>query len=507
MAPSVLRNIPSVNDLLEHPRLKSLSDRLSHNVVVTSVRTFLDDLRSEVTRTAQEMNLPSVSELADRIAGRILHDEQPLLRPVINATGILLHTGLGRAPLAEEAIAAMVDVARDYASVEVDLPTGDRSQRTLAVEGVLKQITGAEAALVVNNNAGATLLTLAALCAGREAIVSRGQLVEIGGSFRMPDVMAASGARLRDVGTTNKTHLRDYADAIGEQTAALVRVHHSNYAIVGFTSEPSLAELVKLAHKHGLPLVDDIGSGAVIDFARYGFGDEPLASASIKAGADVVLFSGDKLLGGPQCGIIVGRKKSLDRIARHPLMRALRVDKLTLAALHATLTLYRHEDRAEAAVPLLQLLSTPLENLSNRAERLAPQLADTAAVASAEVIEDVAYLGGGSIPTQQLPTICIALSPAGRSVDRLAASLRTGTPSVFGRIKEDQLLLDLRTVPPRHDQHLVAALAAVEGQADERAPESSSSATSGDDAPAADSPSETPAENTGGNGARGKEPV
>ncbi|HVX10726.1 MAG TPA: L-seryl-tRNA(Sec) selenium transferase [Pirellulales bacterium] len=461
MASHLLRSLPSVNELLESPPLKGLVSRVSHHVVVTRVRSFLDDLRSDIQHAAAEVKFPDVKDLAQRIAERILEAEKPRLRPVINATGVLLHTGLGRAPLAEEAIAEMVAVARDYASVELDLASGQRSQRVLAVEGLLAELTGAEAALVVNNNAGATMLSLAALAAGREVIVSRGELIEIGGSYRLPEVMSTSGAVLREVGTTNKTRLDDYERAIDERTAALLLVHPSNFVVVGFAESVPLAELAKLGRAKNLPVIHDIGSGAVVDFAQFGFSDEPLASASIKHGADLVLFSGDKLLGGPQSGIIVGRRELVDRIARHPLTRALRVDKLTLAALGATLRLYRDPEQARHRVPLLQLLSAPLENLRNRAERLAPQMATGAAIAAADVVEDVTYLGGGAVPTQKLATWCVALTPAEMSVDRLASRLRNGQPAVVGRVREERLYLDLRTVFPRQDLDLVAAVRAL----------------------------------------------
>ncbi len=458
MSPNPLRKIPSVNELLESPPLRKLIDRISHNVVVSTVRTALDEVRHEVQTAAAERTLPSVSDLAERIAQRIVEGEVPALQPVINATGILLHTGLGRAPLAEEAIEAVVAVARDYASLEIDLATGERSRRVLAVEGLLKELTGAEAAMVVNNNAGATMLALSAMATGREVIVSRGQLVEIGGSFRLPDVMAASGAVLREVGSTNKTRLADYEQAIGDQTAALLVVHPSNYVIVGFTAEVGLDELVRLGRGHKLPVIHDVGSGAMIDFARFGFQGEPVAAESIKAGVDLALFSGDKLLGGPQCGIIVGRKAAVKQVERHPMTRAMRVGKLTLAALAATLRLYRDEEKALRSIPLLHLLSTSAENLQNRAERLAPQLAAAQVVDEAEVVTSVTYLGGGSVPTQELPTRCVALKPAGMSVDRLAAALRSATPAVVGRVQQDRLLLDLRSVLPRQDAQLAAAL-------------------------------------------------
>ena len=366
MAKSVLRNIPSVTELLETGPLKPLVDRISHSVVVDGVRSFLDDYRQQCDPASNPDEPPSVIQIAERIARKILRGERSSLRPVINATGILLHTGLGRAPLAEAAIEEMVAIARDYASLELDLRSGQRSNRFDAVEGLLCEITGAEAAAVVNNNAGATMLTLAALGGGREVIVSRGQLIEIGGSYRLPDVMQASGAHLREVGTTNKTRGEDYENAIGANTAALMRVHPSNFMVVGFTAGVGLEELIQIGKKHQLPVIDDIGSGALSDLSAYGIHDEPLAAESIAAGADVVLFSGDKLMGGPQCGIILGKRKALERIVQHPMARALRVDKITLAALAATLRILRDPQQAPHHIPLLQLLATPLENLRLR---------------------------------------------------------------------------------------------------------------------------------------------
>ena len=454
---NMLRNLPSVNELLERPPLKSLVDRVSHNVVVSGVRSFLDSMRGEIQNATAEMKVPTPSELAERIAHWISSQDQPKLRPVVNATGILLHTGLGRAPLAAEAVQAMSEIGGGYASLEVDLESGERSQRVLAVEKLLCELTGAEAAAIVNNNAAATLLTLTALGKDREVIVSRGQLIEIGGSFRLPDVMTSSGAKLHEVGTTNKTRISDYASAINENTAALMNVHTSNFLVVGFTEQATLAELVALGAKRHIPVIDDIGSGALIDFAKYGVSGEPIASKSIQAGADVVLFSGDKLLGGPQCGIIVGRKTYIDRIAKHPMMRAMRVDKTTLGALAATLRLYRNADQVEKSVPLLSLLSTSIENLKNRAQRLAPQLAATGAISEAEPVEDQAMLGGGSMPSQLIPTWCVAVKPAKASIENLAASLRTTDPAVIGRVQQDRLLFDLRSVFPNQDAKIVEA--------------------------------------------------
>lgn len=456
-----LRNIPSVNELLEYPPVRKLVDRISHNLVVSTVRTVLDEVRNEVQNAASEMTLPSVSELADRIARRVMEVEEPKLVPVINATGLLLHTTLGRAPLAEAAIAEMNAVARDYASVELDLATGQPSRRVVAVEGLLKELTGAEAALVVNNNAGATMLALAALAAGREVIVSRGQLAEIGSSYRLPSSIAASGAVLREVGTTNKTTPDDFQQAIGPQTAALLLVHPCNFAVVGFTASVSLGELIELGHRQQLPVIHDLGSGAMLDLQPFGITGQPVVAESIKAGADLVLFSGDKLLGGPQAGILVGRRALIQQLEKHPLARALRADKSTLAALDATLRLYRAPEKARHEIPLLALLSTSVENLKNRAERLAPQIAATSAVAEAQAVADATHLSSGSLPTQELATWCIAIKPAGMTLDRLTAALRTGVPPIVGRVQQDRLLLDLRSVLPRHDLSLVAAFEAL----------------------------------------------
>ncbi len=460
MSNSPLRRIPSVNELVENPSLRRLVDKVSRNVVVSEVRSFLDNLRTDLQQRTPDIRVPAPAELADRIAQWIVTDQTPRLRPVINATGVLLHTGLGRAPLPRAALDEIEVIASRYASVEVDLQTGQRSQRMRAVEKLLLELTGAEAALVVNNNAAATLLALTALAHGQEVIVSRGQLVEIGGSYRLPEVMTASGARLREVGTTNKTRIQDYERAIQDETAALMRVHTSNYVISGFTEEASLQELVDLGHRRNLPVIDDVGSGALIDFSRWGLEGEPMVQPSITAGADLVLFSGDKLLGGPQCGIVVGRERWVTALAQHPLARAVRVGKLTLAALAATLRLYRHPDQVEQAIPLLQLLGTNLENLKNRAERLAPQLQAAPGIREATVQSSTAYLGGGSVPSQEIPTWCVALVPETGTVDTLARELRLGMPAILGRIQNDRLLLDLRSVFADQDMQIVEAVQA-----------------------------------------------
>ena len=455
--PSIFRNLPSVNQLLESPQLKQMVNTVNHNVVVDGVRNFLDDLRDQVSTAADEVSIPSPHELAEKIADWLKSEEQPYLRPVINGTGIVLHTGLGRAPLADSALDAVRGIAKGYASVEVDIKTGERGQRIKAVERLLCELTGAQAAAVVNNNAAATMLTLSALAAGKEVVVSRGQLIEIGGSYRLPDVMECSGAKLREVGTTNKTHLSDYERAICEETGALLKVHPSNFEVVGFTKTVSTKEMVDLAAKHGLPMIDDVGSGALIDYAKFGLMDEPVVGQSLKEGADVVLFSGDKLIGGPQCGIIVGKEKYISQILKNPLMRAMRVDKMTLAALAATLRLYRHEEKAMQDVPILRMLSMPVENLKLRAEKIANQIGHLTSIGSCEVVKDQSMLGGGSLPTQEIPTWCVAIETAEQSVSKLAGALRNSTPSVIGRVQKDRLFLDLRTIQPCEDADVVSA--------------------------------------------------
>ncbi len=457
--PNPFRNLPSVSQLMDSPQLKALVESASHNVVVNGVRSFLDKMRDQVSQAAASanINIPSAAELASRIADWIRTDDSPKLRPVINGTGIMLHTGLGRSPLADEAIQSIAAISGGYASIEIDLETGERGHRADAVRKLLCELTGAASATVVNNNAAATMLTLAAIAAGGEVVCSRGQLVEIGGSYRLPDVMECSGAKLREVGTTNKTRISDYEGAIGEHTKAILKVHPSNYRIVGFTESVELDALVKLGRRKNLPVIDDVGSGALIDFSRYGVKDEPVVKDSIAKGADVVLFSGDKLVGGPQCGIIVGRNDLIERIERHSLMRAFRVDKLCLAALVATLRLYRDVSLAEQKIPLLTMLSTPLENLKFRAEKIAAQLRGTSGLGSIDVRPGSCMLGGGTVPAQEIPSIQIAIEPTGQTVDQLATRLRTGEPALIGRIQEDRLTLDLRTIAPKLDTLVIRA--------------------------------------------------
>jgi L-seryl-tRNA(Ser) seleniumtransferase len=429
--PNPFRNLPSVNQLLESDRLKQLVENVNHSVVANGVRDFLDDLRTQVAQAADEVTIPSPGEIADSIATWLEKEQVPSLRPVINATGVLLHTGLGRAPLAQAAVDAIGELATGYASVELDLESGQRGQRISAVEGLLCELTGAEAACVTNNNASATMITLSAMADGKEVIVSRGQLIEIGGSYRLPDVMECSGAVLKEVGTTNKTRVTDYSNAVNENTGALLKVHPSNYVVMGFTENPSIEEMVAVGRQKNIPVIDDVGSGALRDFSEFGLSDEPVVQDSINAGADVILFSGDKLVGGPQCGIIVGKKKYIEKIIANPLMRAMRVGKLTLAALHATLQLYRKPDQANMQIPLLRMLSTPIENLKLRAEKIVGQIKHLEFVKDAEAVESQAMLGGGSLPTQHIASWAIEIRTGEKSVDVLASELRKATPSLI----------------------------------------------------------------------------
>jgi L-seryl-tRNA(Ser) seleniumtransferase len=460
---SPFRHLPAVNELVDAAALADWRNRVPRSVVVEAARSVLGELRKKLATAVETGDVPSLDDFTRQVIERLCWEERPRLRPVINATGIILHTGLGRSPLAESAVQAVAEVARGYASLELDLDTGERGKRTTIVRGLLTKLTGAESATVVNNNAAATMIVLATVGKGRSIIVSRGELIEIGGSFRLPDIMQASGATLRDVGTTNKTRIADYENAIDESTAGLMKVHTSNYRVVGFTESASLDELVALGRRRGLPVIDDIGSGALIDYAQFGFTGEPLAAESVRLGADLVLFSGDKLLGGPQAGIIVGKKDWIDRIEKNPLMRAFRVDKMTLTALEATLRLYRDPDLATSEVPILAMLGTPILELRNRAERLVDQLRQIAATAEATVAKDTAYLGGGSIPTQGIESVIVRVRFRERTETDVAARLRLGDPAVIPRVQESHVLFDMRTVFPSQDDSLVRAIAAACG--------------------------------------------
>jgi L-seryl-tRNA(Ser) seleniumtransferase len=453
-----LRNLPSVNDVLQTPQVQALAAEHAHEAIVLAIRREIHAVRQQV-KDGPPLNGDVCQAVTDRVVEHLHKDVQARLRPVINATGIVLHTNLGRAPIAEEAARAAYEAARGYLNLELDLETGKRSSRQTPIRDWLCRLTGAEAATAVNNCAAATIIVLRALCSGKEVVVARGQLIEIGGSFRIPEIMAVSGAVLREVGTTNINRIGDYERAIGPNTGALMRIHHSNYRISGFTKTATLDELVALGKKRGLPVIDDAGSGALLDFGRFGFQGEPVLRASIAAGADLVLCSGDKLLGGPQAGLIVGRKEWIQKVEKDPLMRALRLDKIILAALESTLRLYLNEERALRDVPGLRMLGLSQAELRLRCENLAARLRDLTGLHSVRVSEDVAYVGGGSLPDQPMKTMVLEIGAKSLSDADLAYRLRTSSPAVMGRLRDGKLLLDLRTVFPEQENGLVEALA------------------------------------------------
>ena len=440
---AVLRELPSVDRLLRAPGGDELVAGFGRELATDALRAALDAARAAI-RGGELGEAPADYDLV--AAGHEWATEllAPTLRPVINATGIIVHTNLGRAPLSDAALAAVAEAAAGYATLEYDVDEGQRGSRAVHAERLLMRLTGAEAALVVNNNAAAVLLMLSALCRANEVIISRGQLVEIGGGFRIPDVLAQSGARLVEGGTTNRTHLRDYAEAITEHTAAILVAHHSNYKIIGFTSQPEMAELATLAHERGLWLLFDQGSGALRDVAPYGLEPETTVLDGLRAGADVVAFSGDKLLGGPQAGILVGRGELIGRLARHPLARAVRADKMALAALAATLGHYLAGQPER--IPVWRMIARPVDELAAEAEGWAAWLA--ARGVRAAVVAGESRIGGGSLPGATLPTRLVVVAPDGLSADEAAARLRAAAVPVIGRIADDRLLLDPRTVLP-----------------------------------------------------------
>ncbi|CEP67715.1 L-seryl-tRNA selenium transferase [Moorella glycerini] len=453
---NLLRQLPAVDQLLRHPLLQELSQK-DHNLVVACTRQVLAGWREKILAAGIEP--PDPEELAREISNRYKVSGRSSLRAVINATGIVLHTNLGRAILSQAATEAALMAARRYTNLEFDLARGERGSRYEHVAGLLQELTGAEAALVVNNNAAAVFLSLTALAAGRETIISRGQLVEIGGSFRVPEVMAQSGTRLVEVGTTNKTYLRDYEAAMGPDTALLLKVHPSNYRIQGFTHEVTTAELVDLGRRRQVPVMEDLGSGFLVDLESYGITGEPTVLAEIKQGVDLLTFSGDKLLGGPQAGIILGRRDLVAAIARHPLTRALRVDKMTLAALEATLRAYRNPDRAVQEIPTLAALVAGPEALRRQAEQLQGLLAGVLGLGAQVGIKEItSQAGGGSLPLTELPSWGVTIKPEQITVEELGRRLRHTDPPVVARVQDDTLILDVRTLLPGEGEELARVL-------------------------------------------------
>jgi len=442
----LLRLIPKVDRVLEWPEIAPLLAGHPRQELLTAVRNILGRLRQEV-RGGAAATLPGRDGIVAMVTSELGRRSSSSLRPVINGTGVVVHTNLGRSPLAEEALEAIRTVSAGYSNLEFDLESGERGTRYSHVEGLICELTGAEAALVVNNNAAALILALSALAQGREVIVSRGELVEIGGSFRIPDVMRQSGAHLVEVGTTNRTHPHDFVSAITASTALLLKVHTSNFAIVGFTAEVTVAQLSAVGRESGIPVMLDAGSGCLVDLSPYGINGEPAIRKYLDAGADLVSFSGDKLLGGPQAGIIAGRREYIEPMKQHPLLRAMRIDKLTLAALEATLRLYRDERRALASIPTLRMLvATPAE-LSRRADLLIRRLR-RALPGTVTLMKHPgeSSAGGGSFPLLQLPTSLIEVRIAGASPQQVEAAMRMGSAPVVGRIQRDRFLLDMRTI-------------------------------------------------------------
>jgi L-seryl-tRNA(Ser) seleniumtransferase len=451
-----LRALPSVDELLSAGPLPALAQEIDRERIVQAARQVLGAWRERL-RTGEVAAPPPLGALADEVAGEVRELLAASLRPVINATGVVLHTNLGRAPLGAAAARTAFELATQYSNLEFDLVRGRRGRRDLHTAKFLERLLGAEASMVVNNNAAAVLLVLNTLAQGGEVVVSRGELIEIGGSFRIPDIMARSGAKLVEVGTTNRTRAEDYARAITKNTRLLLRVHPSNFRMVGFTRRPELAELVALARRHRLALYEDLGSGCLVDLSPQGVRAEPVAGASLAAGVDIISFSGDKLLGGPQAGVIAGRRKLVERCRQNPLFRALRVDKMTYAALEATLASYLRGTLA--AVPALRMIRMTAAEIGARAAQLVESLGrDVSAQAKIEVVSGRSVIGGGSTPGQSLPTKLVAIRPLGISAAELAERLRRHDPPVVARVETERVLLDLRTVFEEQEPVVAAAL-------------------------------------------------
>ena len=461
----LLRQLPSIDRLILSDEAKALIDQYNRQQVVETARLVLQHLRTEII-DSQEKDFPSLNITHESVIEAIKVQLQMKfsfsLKEAVNATGVILHTGLGRAVIPQEALKNIDRVTEGYCTLATDLETGQRGHRDSHLNKLLCDLTGAQAATVVNNNAAATMLILNTVAKGKEVILSRGQLVEIGGSFRMPEIMAASGAILKEVGTTNKTHLRDYEEAIGENTGAIMRVHHSNYRIQGFAEEPSIEELAKLAQSYNLIIIDDLGSGALVNLSQFGLENEPLIKTSIQAGADVSCFSGDKLIGGPQSGIIVGKTAVVKKIKKNPLARALRVDKMTIAGLEATLQLFLTPEKLTQAHPVYRMMALSLEELNKRALRLQKILrAELKEEAKISVGDGESQVGSGSVPTEMIPTRVLKVRPISESVDNLGRKLRHSNPPIFPRVQKDFVLFDLRTIQKHQDKTVATVLVSI----------------------------------------------
>jgi L-seryl-tRNA(Ser) seleniumtransferase len=455
----LFRQIPQLNDMLSLPGVAALEDQWSRGEIVAALRDVLDQLRADLRAGGGLPDFAS-AEFAGDVAVAMSSRRRLNLRPVINGTGIIIHTNLGRAPLAPTALLAIDAAAKGYANIEFDLDSGKRGSRYDHIRDILTDLTGAEDAVVVNNCAAAVTIAMATFAKGREVIVSRGELVEIGGSFRVPDVITQNGAHLVEVGTTNKTHMADYERAVSENTAVILRTHTSNYKLLGFTAKPGMEELADFAHSHDLLLVEDLGSGTLIDLSPFGIGDEPTVGASIAAGADLVTFSGDKLLGGPQAGIMVGRADLIAAIRKNPLLRAMRVDKLSLAALEATLRLYQAPFQPETEVPVLAMLTAKPDTLEPVASELSAALNKIDGVV-AEVAPVKGEAGGGSLPGIELASFCVTITIGEMGPQQVITALRDGDPAIIGRIVKDKALLDVRTLMPGDPVRIVASVEAI----------------------------------------------
>jgi len=459
-----LRKLPSVDELLREPSIQALLSHLPRWAVLEAAREVLEERRRLARAGRLPEEAPELSTLVREVQTLAKRNHRPNLRKVINATGVILHTNLGRALLAEEAAHQLLEVASSYSNLEYDLEGGRRGSRQAHLERLLVKLTGAEAALVVNNNAAAVLLALNTLAEGREVIISRGELIEIGDSFRIPDIMRKSGAILKEVGTTNRTHLKDYEAAITEKTALLLKVHTSNFRIMGFTADVPLQDLAELGRRYQLPVMEDLGSGALLDLSAVGLRKEPVVSESLKAGADLVTFSGDKLLGGPQAGILLGRKTLIENLRRNPLARAIRVDKLTVAALEATLRLYLDEERVWQRLPTLHVLTLGKAQVEAKAKKLLEQVQGRLGGRLSLSLEDgFSEVGGGALPLEELPTKLVALRSSTRPPEEIEASLRRHDPPIMGRIKDGQVFLDLRTVQEGELEEVAKALVQLAG--------------------------------------------
>lgn len=448
---ALLRKIPKIDEILKQPSIEAAD--CSHSILMESIRETLDSLRQNILGGNDSVSL-GMDDICAQVMELVTQKNTMHLRPVINATGIILHTNLGRAKLSDRAVDAITSIAQDYNNLEYNLEKGARGSRYDHVDKLICKITGAEAAMAVNNNAAAVMLILSTMAKGHEVVVSRGELVEIGGAFRVPDIMAQSGGTLVEVGTTNKTHYSDYVNAITEETGALLKVHTSNFKIMGFFEEVTLEEMVEIGHSRNLPVIYDMGSGSLVRLENYGIQDEPNVLDLMKTGVDILSFSGDKLLGGPQAGIIIGKKEWIDKMKKNPLTRAFRIDKFTLAALEATLRDYLDPDVALKSIPTLQMMTATLDDLKPKGQKLYDLLSNEPEGYTVELTEDFGQIGGGSVPTQMIPSVVIALKTTKISLDKLEEELRKVSLPIIARISKERMLFDVRTIDERHFEYI-----------------------------------------------------